>query len=876
MTNGAGMPMIPIPPDVAQPVGPDGAVISNQDPAPAVVNGGDPAVTANAPAATATTEHVAEKKEPAVAEKLATAAPVAAAAAPEVAVQPTSDASAASGAAAASEWGRAKKDKEKADMGDTSKQEKGEKSGWSRGEKIANPDNFKKDDGKLRYDKVAMFTVYKPHSYCIPQRVKEYYEKFGIHERCPLGYEPFRKAHRGGDHSYMFSKEQANNVLENDYKEEAAAMFSAEKLKQGFHYDPNRLSTSSADDHAAQITVTTNKANLTLNKLSVEKFDKLSDEFLSLGLHQEEELMNKTVDMIVKKAQLQQPFAFMYANLCQKITSQWSEITVEGGNTGDDNADDEKAEKEANTYGKLFRSKLLSRCQQEFSVDRAAALEAIRNDPNIADEDREEKETILKMKFNGHMRFVGEIYMHDLIKSSTMVLCLKEFLQTPDEQNLVCMVKLFETLGKKLEDYYVARKKTRHFAEIFENIQGLLENKELTMTSRMRYLLKDLIDLRASNWVPRIKALKATTKAEIQKEADVANGVAGGKTSRPGSTAPTPGNKHGMSVSSSFGDVRDAGNRSPKPQSPMRNTSDNNEESGWSTVAGKKKEAPKARAGAGNDVRGSKTAGKPGFGSAIKPEEKGKGSAGKPKPTKGAKDDKARGKGSSLCVDTEGGAPSGESEGAFTPAVTHRVGHVPEEIASKLKSAANEFIGEPAAVEDVCDDLKKLFTANDQLPSGAVKWFLNYVMDKQDSHRSATADLLHALVSRNLVSSDALVTGIYLFLNDSEDTILDNPQLLSYLALIVARCFVVHKIVALTIFASIPEENAFHSLSRDGDLWAALLHQVGAVGGLELAKEQYKELALDFSQYIICGPREDKKEALDNFLKKHKIDDIVV
>lgn len=876
--GGGGAPM-PIPQDSAQPVGPDGAVISNQDIVTGSSNGNEtvsetaavpppeaaksavvetPVVTGkvDSAAATADTPSTAKAASP-------VAAKVSVPAAKGVETAPTETT-----AASASEWGRGKKDKkdDKAEAGDA-KTDKGEKGGWARGEKINNPDSFKKDDGKLRYDKVTMFTQYKPHSYCIPQCVKEYYEKFGIHERCPLGYEPFRKQHRGGDHSYIFSKDQANNVLEKEYKEEAAAMFSSEKLKEGFHYDPNRLKIVDAGDHAAQMAVTINKANLTLNKLSVEKFDKLSDEFLSLGLHLEEELMNKTVDMIVKKAQLQQPFAFMYANLCQKITTQWNEIVVEEKEKAAAGTNGEEKEKEAeepNTYGKMFRAKLLSRCQDEFNIDRFAALEAIRTDPDLSEEDKEEKELLAKMKFNGHMRFVGEIYMYDLIRPNTMVTCLKEFLQTPDEQNLVCMVKLFETLGKKLEDYYVARRKTRHFAEIFDTIEGLLANKE-AMTSRMRYLLKDLIDLRASNWVPRIKALKATTKAEIQKEADVANGVAG---KRPAAVA---GNKK----VSSFSDVREAANRSPKPQSPMRSSSAAPEDSGWETVAGKKKDAVKPRAGAG-DVRGkTTTVVKPTFGAGAA--KFGATSTGKSKPA--AKGASGKGGFGALSVDTDGGnSPAPDSEEAFTPVggQTHRVGHVPDEIASKLKAAANEFIADPAAVEDVCSDIEKLFQANDQLPSASVKWFLNYVMDKQDAQRVGIADLFNVLVEHKLLSSEALTAGIYLFLNDSEDAILDCPQLLSYLAQIVARCNVVYKIVSLTIFASIPEENAFHMLGRTGDLWAALLHQVSLAGSVDLAKEQYKELAIDFSEYVMCGPREDKKEALANFLKKHKINDIIV
>jgi len=82
---------------------------------------------------------------------------------------------------------------------------------------------------------------------------------------------------------------------------------------------------------------TVRKANFILNKLSVTKYDKLSDEFLAL-LQEEcvsaakdgSEKLKRTVDALLSKAQMEESFCFMYADLCSKIITQWlTDIPVE-------------------------------------------------------------------------------------------------------------------------------------------------------------------------------------------------------------------------------------------------------------------------------------------------------------------------------------------------------------------------------------------------------------------------------------------------------------------------------------------------------------------------------------------------------------------
>ena len=205
---------------------------------------------------------------------------------------------------------------------------------------------------------------------------------------------------------------------------------------------------------------------------------------------------------------------------------------------------------------------MLFRCQDEFSVDRVAVLEAIRIRTDLAADDKQEQEIITKSKFNGHMIFVGEIYAVDLVKPATMLKCLTEFLETPDEDSLVCMVRLFETLGKKLEEYFGKKKKSMaQLTDIFDKVKELLAEQNISL--RMSCLLKDLIDLRANKWEPRIKVQKATKISVIHQQAQKEQQ----SNSRPHSAAPAGKGQNqgggGMTHSSSQ-DFRKTGNKSPQ------------------------------------------------------------------------------------------------------------------------------------------------------------------------------------------------------------------------------------------------------------------------------------------------------------------------
>ena len=109
-------------------------------------------------------------------------------------------------------------------------------------------------------------------------------------------------------------------------------------------------------------------ARLILNKLTVEKFERLSDDFLKAGFTSVA-LLEGAIDIIVDKAQVEQHFGAMYADLCLKM----ARTPIEGI---DDVADGK---------GKQFKKSLLQRCQGEFEKDMTVVLAELEQIPDEGD-----------------------------------------------------------------------------------------------------------------------------------------------------------------------------------------------------------------------------------------------------------------------------------------------------------------------------------------------------------------------------------------------------------------------------------------------------------------------------------------------------------
>ncbi|KHG05617.1 Eukaryotic initiation factor iso-4F subunit p82-34 [Gossypium arboreum] len=96
----------------------------------------------------------------------------------------------------------------------------------------------------------------------------------------------------------------------------------------------------------------------------------------------------------------------------------------------------------------------------------------------------------------------------------------------PVEENVEAICQFFNTIGKQLDESLKSRRINDAY---FNRLKELVTNPQLA--SRLRFMVRDVLDLRANNWVPRREEVKAKTITEIHSEAEKNLGL------RPGATA---------------------------------------------------------------------------------------------------------------------------------------------------------------------------------------------------------------------------------------------------------------------------------------------------------------------------------------------------
>ncbi|KAL7534132.1 hypothetical protein ACHAXR_005645, partial [Thalassiosira sp. AJA248-18] len=307
------------------------------------------------------------------------------------------------------------------------------------------------------------------------------------------------------------------------------------------------------------------KAMLILNKLSLTKFDKLSDEFIACGIGRDVECLTGAVGLIVNYAQEQQHFSSMYAGLCLKLANTPMEGIDEGSKKG-----------------KKFKKILLERCQTEFETDTATKVKAATE--GITDKDEiEYHANLLKKHYLGHMRFIGELYKGDLISIKIMLFCLPALLKGEneeetssdevDEEKVECFSKLMTVIGSSLEQQSEAMKSVgkadaaESLADCWRTVEimaGKRKEEGPKVSNRMKFMLQDLLEMKSKGWVTRRKEETAKTIAQIHKEVAKEERAAARRSNSSASLRGT--GKNNIRRGASSGDVRVLDKTQTKPQ----------------------------------------------------------------------------------------------------------------------------------------------------------------------------------------------------------------------------------------------------------------------------------------------------------------------
>ncbi|KAL2001480.1 hypothetical protein VTN02DRAFT_1699 [Thermoascus thermophilus] len=258
------------------------------------------------------------------------------------------------------------------------------------------------------------------------------------------------------------------------------------------------------------------KVKANLNKMTPENFDRISNQILDIVSQSKDETDGRTLRQVIQltfeKATDEAHWAPMYAKFCKRMLESMSpEIK-------DENIRDKMGN--VVTGGSLFRKYLLNRCQEEFErgwkVNLPPKPEGVTEEAAMLS-DEYYAAAAAKRRGLGLVKFIGELYKLGMLTERIMHECVKKLVDyegVPDEAEVESLTSLLRTIGGSLD---ASEKGHAMMDAYFVRINMMIETAGLP--SRLKFMLMDVVDLRAANWKSKDADKGPKTINEIREEA---------------------------------------------------------------------------------------------------------------------------------------------------------------------------------------------------------------------------------------------------------------------------------------------------------------------------------------------------------------------
>ncbi|GFQ88988.1 eukaryotic translation initiation factor 4 gamma 3 [Trichonephila clavata] len=240
-----------------------------------------------------------------------------------------------------------------------------------------------------------------------------------------------------------------------------------------------------------------------LNKLTPQNFETLLAQMKNLQLDTEEKLSLVT-DLMFENAVYSLKYQVPYANLCKHLAL--IKVPVTG----------------TIRIQVYFRKLLLAKCQKEFELkndERMKSLEETDPEKNKERKLEYNEEEKNRYRLVGNIRFIGELFKLGMLVEPIMHECIKKLLSQGDDVSLECLCAFLKTIGKELDEGKAAKNSRDNQMDMYFDKMKVIVDKRLT-SSRVRFMLQDVIDFKKNNWVLRRDENNPKTIDQIHKEAE--------------------------------------------------------------------------------------------------------------------------------------------------------------------------------------------------------------------------------------------------------------------------------------------------------------------------------------------------------------------
>jgi hypothetical protein len=325
-----------------------------------------------------------------------------------------------------------------------------------------------------------------------------------------------------------------------------------------------------------------------LNKLTVEKYDSLYKKLVGETNICKETHVEGLMKQVFQKATTQHHYISMYTKLCMNMHQWLTENPIPGLSAE-----------------KGFKRILLNQCQESFEQ----YLTPPEGIEQLEGEEKFEAQVKYKRSMLGNMKFVGELLCKKMLSSKIIFQCVDQLLAVNNDETIETLAVFLTQIGPTFDtpDY----QRFQALQETFEKVEKLSKSEKECPSARNRFLLRDLIEMRASGWNKKSLKNEPEGPMRIKDVAKMAAMEESGKTAS--------GRKPDLQIDDGWSSVRGGakppgstratpqGGRAPGPPTPARPATGSNAFQSLERKKKTEKSSPKEQRGKKDEEKSKET-----------------------------------------------------------------------------------------------------------------------------------------------------------------------------------------------------------------------------------------------------------------------------